>query len=217
MNRVAEGIPMAYEDVNEMERAGEAAPVVVGLFENADDAHRAITQLRENRFGSNQIGAAFREPSIAGSRPSSTDVVDVPGQVNRPEGESWWERLKDAFRPDDAPRRSLDRDTGIADASYSTDPPLDDTHEYDFSTSEIERSFADTGIPVDRARHLIGGLKRGGAVVTVRDETRIEEAERILSENNGRIRYEEVAQVVSEDNSGTNVAAVRETGTPITG
>ena len=53
---------MAYE--TNATDVGTTTHVVVGLFNNASDAHQAINQLRGNGFSSNQIGAAFRGRSL---------------------------------------------------------------------------------------------------------------------------------------------------------
>ena len=63
---------------------------------------------------------------------------------------------------------------------------------------EFQGSLAGTGIPSDRAAYLSRNLRSGGAIVTVRDTDRAAEAEQILSSNNGKVRYEDVA--------GTDVA-----------
>ena len=55
---------MAYEATPNAAGVGTTTQVVVGLFNNAADAHQAVTQLRSAGFSSNQIGAAFRGQSI---------------------------------------------------------------------------------------------------------------------------------------------------------
>ena len=57
---------MAYQE--NIGGVGTTAPVVVGLFKNANDAHTAVTQLKANGFTSEQIGAAFRTGSAASFR-----------------------------------------------------------------------------------------------------------------------------------------------------
>lgn len=177
---------MTYEDTSSKRNAETNAPVVVGLFSNSEDAHRAVTQLRESGFTSNQIGAAFRHRSAGSSY--------VHGENRQGERESWWEKLKDAFRPvhtAEDHRQTAGTAVGTEDTFLSQDSssPSED-YEYDFTPSEIEGSLAGTGIAQDRAAYLINKLEPGGAIVTVRDPARAQEAESILSANDGRVRYE---------------------------
>lgn len=193
---------MTYEDTSSVRNAETYAPVVVGLFGNSEDAHRAVTQLRESGFTSNQIGAAFRHRSGGSSY--------VHGENKQGERESWWEKLKDAFRPVRAVehhRQTSERagtNVGTEDTFLPPDgsSPSDD-YEYDFTASEIEGSLADTGIPQDRAAYLTDNLSPGGAIVTVRDPARAQEAENILSVNDGRIRYEGAPEISLTANNFT--------------
>jgi hypothetical protein len=189
---------MAYETTTKAGGVGTTTQVVVGLFTNANDAHKAVTQLRADGFGSEQIGAAFRGRSLD-AHPNSNDAGTVSaGTVDR-ERENWWEKLKDSFRFDD----TVEHRSGVA-----TDPYSHDEHEYEFAEDDFEGSLAGTGIPSDRAAHLTRGLEPGGALVTVRDATRALKAEQILSANHARIRYERTAAegVVGNDVRGTDVA-----------
>src|SRR5665213_2994152 len=86
---------MAYEATSNAGGVGTTTQVVVGLFNNASDAHQAVTELRANGFSSSQIGAAFRNQSLyPETNRSSTGTL-------KHEGENWWEKLKDAFRSGD--------------------------------------------------------------------------------------------------------------------
>jgi hypothetical protein len=55
---------MAYETTTNAAGVGTTTQVVVGLFNDANDAHKAVTELRTNGFRSGQIGAAFRGRSL---------------------------------------------------------------------------------------------------------------------------------------------------------
>jgi uncharacterized protein (TIGR02271 family) len=174
---------------------GRKTHVVVGLFDNANDAHQAINQLRGNRFSSKQIGAAFRGRSI--DRYMHRDNVTTPsGTVHH---ESWWEKVKDAFRGDDKAetRREVAADS-TPNSTLGTDPYAEGEYEYDFSDEDFHGSLESAGIPADRAAYLTRNLRAGGAIVTVRDADRAAEAEQILSANHGKVRYENLA--------GTSVA-----------
>ncbi len=191
---------MAYEDTSSVRSSETNAPVVVGLFASADDAHRAVTQLRSSGFSPNQIGAAFRHRSTFSSRepgPAGSAVGSVDDRDR--ERESWWDKLKDAFRPVEAGEHHR-RTSEPRELENTSIPPernleagdYDRDYEYDFADSEMEGSLAGTGIPSDRAAYLIGNLKPGGAIVTVHDPARVQEAESILSANGARVRYEGV-------------------------
>ena len=179
---------MAY--ATDPSNVGTTTQVVVGLFDNAKDAHQAVNQLRGNGFSSNQIGAAFRGQSIdryteRGNATSPSDTVHH---------ENWWEKIKDAFRGDEKveTRREV-----AADSALQADPYAEGEYEYDYSGEDFHGSLEGAGIPSDRAAYLTRNLRAGGAIVTVRDASRAAEAEQILSENHGKVRY--------EDTTGTNL------------
>ena len=118
---------MAYEATPNAAGVGTTTQVVVGLFNNAADAHKAVTELRSAGFSPNQIGAAFRGGSI------DSDIAQIPatktGAVKH-DAENWWEKIKDAFRSDDdkvEARREV-----AADSTLDTDPYARDEHEYDY-------------------------------------------------------------------------------------
>jgi uncharacterized protein (TIGR02271 family) len=183
---------MAYEATPNAAGVGTTTQVVVGLFNDAADAHQAVTQLRAAGFSSNQIGAAFRGESIDRYR---TDNTTKTGAIKH-DAENWWEKVKDAFRPDDKveARREV-----AADSTLDTDPYARDEYEYDYAGDEFQGSLTGAGIPSDRAAYLSRNLRAGGAIVTVRDTDRAAEAEQILSSNNGKVRYEDVAGTDFED------------------
>ena len=86
---------MAYE--TNATDVGTTTHVVVGLFNNANDAHQAINQLRGNGFSTSQIGAAFRGRSL--DRYTDRDAATSPSSTIP--HENWWEKIKDAFRSED--------------------------------------------------------------------------------------------------------------------
>ena len=152
---------MAYEATPNAAGVGTTTQVVVGLFNNAADAHQAVTQLRAAGFSSNQIGAAFRGQSID---PYRTDNTAKTGAIKH-DAENWWEKVKDAFRPDD--KVEARREVAAADSTLDTDPYARDEYEYDYAGDEFQGSLAGTGIPSDRAAYLSRNLRAGGAIVTV--------------------------------------------------
>jgi uncharacterized protein (TIGR02271 family) len=181
---------MAYE--TNATDVGTTTHVVVGLFNNANDAHQAVNQLRGNGFTSSQIGAAFRGRSVAPYTDRGDVATTASGHIYH---ESWWEKLKDAFRSHD---RVESRREKAADSTSDPDPYAEGEYEYDFKDDEFQGSLAGTGIPSDRAAYLTRNLQAGGAIVTVSDANRAGEAEQILSANHGKVRYEDI--------TGSNVA-----------
>jgi uncharacterized protein (TIGR02271 family) len=176
---------MAYEETTNASGAGTTTPVIVALFDDANDAHLAVTQLRDSGFSSSQIGAAFRGDSISQYKDRN---VTSAGTV-RHDGENWWEKVKDAFRPEE--HKSEARKEVSADPNVEFDPYAQNDHEYEFADRDFEGSLAGTGIPSGRSTYLTRNLRRGGAIVTVRDADRAAEAEQILAANNGKVRYED--------------------------
>jgi uncharacterized protein (TIGR02271 family) len=63
-------------------------PVVVGLFAYASDARRALVALRDQRFTSDQVAAAFREQAAA--------VEDTPQR----ESSKWFGQLRQIYHED---------------------------------------------------------------------------------------------------------------------
>jgi uncharacterized protein (TIGR02271 family) len=184
---------MAYETTSNTGGVGTATQVVVGLFKNAGDAHRAVTQLREQGFGPGQIGAAFRglkrdsylDPSDAGA---------VSGGTVHHERENWWEKLKDVFHSDDSVERRRESRDAAADTAFEPELYSRGDYEYDLTSDDFQGSLAGTGIPSDRAAYLTENLEPGGAIVTVHDANRTVEAEGILAANHARVRYEDIGQ-----------------------
>jgi uncharacterized protein (TIGR02271 family) len=202
---------MAYEETTNAAGARTATPVIVALFDNANDAHLAVTQLRDSGFSSSQIGAAFRGDSI--NRYPERNVTST-GTVKH-EGENWWERVKDAFRPEE--QKVEARREVAADPAVEFDPYAGNDHEYDFADRDFEGSLAGTGIPSDRSAYLTRNLRRGGAIVTVREADRAAEAEQILAANNGRVRYEDAANGVETGYRGAaTIDAADSTGQEVT-
>ncbi len=179
---------MAYETTINAAGVGTTTQVVVGLFNDASDAHEAVSELRAKGFGPGQIGAAFRSQSL--DRYVNTGDAAISTRPVHHERENWWEKVKDAFRSDD--KVEVRRDAA-PDSTLNTDPYAQDEYDYEFAHNEFEGSLAGTGIPSDRAAYLTRNLRAGGAIVTVRDADRAAEAERILSSNGGKVRYEGIA------------------------
>jgi uncharacterized protein (TIGR02271 family) len=202
---------MAFEERSKAAGAGTTTPVIVALFDDANDAHLAVTQLKNSGFSSSQIGAAFRGNSIGGS----TDRNVTSTESAKHDGESWWEKVKDAFHSEE--QKVEAHGEVAADPDVKFDPYASNDHEYDFADRDFEGSLAGAGIPSDRSAYLTRSLRRGGAIVTVRDADRAAEAEQILTANNGQVRYEDAANAVGTDYPGAStIDAADSTGQDVT-
>ena len=177
------------------------AQVVVGLFKNANDAHQAVTQLKGNGFTSNQIGAAFRSDTREGYE-GYNDRSTASGAAVVPEHESWWEKVKEAFRPDAGAEHEEGIPAARAGGGVASEDYANSEYGYDFASQDFEGSLTAAGIPAQRATYLTRNLAPGGAIVTVRDANRSEEAEEILAANNAKVRYEDAV------NSGVSDAVL---------
>jgi uncharacterized protein (TIGR02271 family) len=206
---------MAFEETTNAAAVGTATAVIVALFDDAKDAHQAVTQLRDVGLSPSQIGAAFRGDAINRFADRNTAAATPTGTVKR-EGENWWEKVKDAFHPHDQKveaRREI-----AADPDLDVDPYARNDYEYDFEDRDFEGSLAATGIPSDRAAYLTRNLRPGGAIVTVSDSNRAAEAEQILAANHGKVRYEDAAGAVGTDYRATPaIDAADSTGRDVTG
>lgn len=212
---------MAYETTRNAGGVGTATRVVVGLFKNANDAHQAVTQLRAQGFGPDQIGAAFR--SRAGdSNLDPSDAGATSSETVHHEHEKWWDKVKDAFRSDDSvERRRESGEAAAANTSFEPEPYSRGDYEYDLADDDFQGSLAGTGIPADRASYLTRNLEPGGAIVTVHDANRAAEAEQILTANNARVRHENIGQdkLMGSEIAGTDaerIDAADSTGREIT-
>jgi hypothetical protein len=238
---------MATKRWDQPDNSAAAEAAVVGLFTNANDAERAILELRRAGFSSNQLGAAIRDTfsqsaATGTSNPSTTvkpgafpetpgfssATPKVPG-AHAETKTNWWERLKHAFGADsdtdtraDNPQNLEAKGTQAARAGA----PLEDKtsmnfgtgeghlgvtkpgtasqpeYEFEYLSSAFENSLGRMGVGQARAGYLARSLSPGYAIVTVNDLARAQEAERILTSNNGVVRYEEAGP--PETRSGTN-------------
>jgi uncharacterized protein (TIGR02271 family) len=182
---------MAYET----DPAGMAAtPIVIGLFNDSNDAQNAVTQLRTSGFSASQIGAAFRSRAVEPYTTSGSTASSKTESLKR-DAESWWEKVKEAFRPDESTpnRREVAAASDVGVDPYGEDRYPTDEYDFEYANHDFERSLVGTGIPADRAAYLSRNFQPGGAIVTVRDTDRVEQAEQILSANHGKIRHEQTA------------------------
>jgi uncharacterized protein (TIGR02271 family) len=199
---------MAYEAISNEGGVGTPTQIVVGLFKDGSDAHRAVTELRAQGFAPGQIGAAFRDTERGASLdPSDAGAVPVETVQHQ---ENWWEKLKDAFRSDDSVERRTPTRATAADTSFEPETYSRADYEYDLEHDDFRGSLAGTGIPPERAAYLTESLEPGGAIVTVHDANRAQEAEEILAANHARVRYEDIAGTEAEGLEATDAELLDE-------
>jgi uncharacterized protein (TIGR02271 family) len=164
---------------NESKR-GEDQPVVIGLFPYAIDARRALNELHEHHFTSDEIVAAFRAP---GNSPAEVE------ERSEPQGSSkWFGQLREIYRGDDG---GLNR-SGEA----RTETPA--------TTSGFEAMLAQIDLSPQDARVL----DHDAAIVTVRAGVRNLEARVLLEQRGARIvqgRYDRESPQAIEPEPATIV------------
>ena len=146
-----------------LEMSGER---VVAFFRVREDAFRAISELKEAGFTSNEIGLMSKMgdagEQVSSSTPNDAVAVDTQtagSELSSEHSESMWEKLKHFFSGDSA-----------------------DNVGYDDSSASLKWDQR-------RGDHYYRGIAEGGAVVTV-SGTRTEEAREILQDAGGDLRDE---------------------------
>ncbi|HVW77221.1 MAG TPA: hypothetical protein VHB45_06385 [Alloacidobacterium sp.] len=75
-----------------------------------------------------------------------------------------------------------------------------ESNEYSYSGSAFEGAFSGMGVSQQHAHSLVSDLRRGGAIASVNANDRLNDAERVLTLNNGRIRYEASTNALPSEN-----------------
>jgi uncharacterized protein (TIGR02271 family) len=142
----------------------EDEPVVVGLFPYAIDARRALDELHEHHFTSDEIAAAFRGPG-------NSQAKVEEGSVPVPGSSKWFGQLREIYRGDDV---------GVNRRQVAQTGPQAITSGFDAMLAQIDLSPED-------ARVLDRDLDRDAAIVTVRAGVRNQEARVLLEQRGARI------------------------------
>ena len=129
----------------------------------------------------------------------ATDPLPATGGFHEAhENEGWWQKLKNFFYGEEAVEgqskgvvSETSMNYGTGEGHLATYP---DNYEYAYSGSAFESAFSGMGVTHANAQSLVGSLQQGGAIVSVDAAERLEDAERILERNNGRIRFEAIAE-----------------------
>jgi uncharacterized protein (TIGR02271 family) len=155
------------EDPSRQSYLGE--PAVIGIFSYPSDARRALGMLHERQFASEQLNAAFREPTAAGA---ATEDPTAAGSGAGHGSGAWFGQLRRIYRGDRPPvEREGDAESG---AFASTQGGLEQMLE------SLELAPGETAL-------LRRDLEHGGAIVIVHAGERNPEAQALMEARNGRI------------------------------
>lgn len=136
---------------------------LVAFFRRQSDALKAITELKDAGFTSDQIGLAVSHGGAAAEYPAAPSEIAAGRAGSASEERSMWEKIKGFFR--------AEPETYTGDAE---------------SSSEVFGHLSVTG---DRARYYESGIAAGGALVTVNAAAdQMQRARKILEANNGDLR-----------------------------
>ena len=138
--------------------------VVIGLFPYASDARRALHALHEQRFTSDQIVAAFREPG-------SPRAEAEGASARMRESGKWFSQLREIYWGDD---RGVNRRGNEQPGSEA-------------ATTGFEAMMAQIELSPREAFILDHDLDRGAAIVTVKAGARNQEARALLEQRGARI------------------------------
>jgi uncharacterized protein (TIGR02271 family) len=138
--------------------------VVIGLFPYASDARWALQSLQEHQFTSDQIVAAFREPS-------SSRAEAEGASVRMRESGQWFSELREIYRGGD---RGVNRRGTAQPGSEAT-------------TGGFEAMLAQIDLSPQDALLLDRDLDRGAAIVTVKGGARNQEARTLLQQRGAHI------------------------------
>ena len=140
--------------------------VVVGLFTYASDARHALIALREQRFTSDQIAAAFRDKAA-----SSADWEEPSAPVR--ESSKWFGQLRQLYHGEEhiEGARQVDIPGAVKDAL----------------PTGFEAMLAQLPLSSQDALILNRALDRGAAIVTVKAGSRNPEARALLEQRGAQI------------------------------
>lgn len=194
---------------------------VAGYFAKHEDASRAIRELLDEGFGSNDIGAAFHSnASRSSGKNTEPEVVnDVPVRVGyeeremRPAGAtsgteavSPWGLFTGGGTPFAGASRPGPITGSDVPPTLPRELPSEFASEHDYSAPTFESSFSGLGIAQQHAQRLSTELGKGGAVVTVKAGARASDAEAVIERNHGIARYSSPASPTDAQTSHTDLS-----------
>ncbi len=136
-------------------------------------------------------------------QPGETPLQTAPGTgsftESRTDSSGWLEKLSHVFGGKHKHESgsnlvsSSSQNFGTGEGHLGVTPEVaggvKDNYSRPYSHTAFESSFTGLGLPEDHSRHLALRLAQGGAVVMVGVTGRIIEAEKILEQNNGTVRF----------------------------
>ncbi len=139
---------------------------IVAFFRDRNDAYKAISDLRDHGFTTDQIGLMTSSPSMIGSETSlagNQQAYTDAEAKSTAHDEGFWHKVKDFFTGEDHADRELDSD-------------------YDYSETVSGMNWDQ-----NRSSFYRTGLEHGGALVSVTG-SRTQEARSILQKFGGDLR-----------------------------
>lgn len=132
---------------------------ITAFFSDREDAFRAVSELKNSGFSSDQIGLAVSEESTGSMVANTGETMPAPGRDVGTRDKSFWQDIKDFFTGSDPDSRSDDYRDAIRNMGWGD----------------------------DRAEYYQLGIQSGGAIVSVVGP-RISEARIILERSGGDLR-----------------------------
>ncbi len=172
-----------------METQQANAGLVIGLFAKREQAHRAVTELREIAFEPSAIRAAYRsEASRAVFDPVTNPGVRAEEEYDPttyPHGPTTTLTGASPFTRSDE-EQTWDEDPTTEAEGVTPDPPSTG-EQLSYEEPNAFATLVAVGVASAQARSLADSLPAGGAIVTVQAAERASDARDVLKRNEGRI------------------------------
>jgi uncharacterized protein (TIGR02271 family) len=161
---------------------------IVGYFDNSDQAHRALDELKDAGFTSAHLGMAHRSGSAGSKAGSATGKAEHAGH-------NMWDKVKNFFEggPENYADERTRGDAGtreITDPSTSTNAPYGTSSGSSYGAlgydqHDVHHSLTGMNVPEHRSRYFGHRFNssENGAIITVNANGRAAEAEHILRDN----------------------------------
>jgi uncharacterized protein (TIGR02271 family) len=159
-NHNGEGVLMASTQTPRNQGVSSFSNRVIAYFNNKEDAYRAVNELQNAGFNSDEIGLIDTNDQNSGTATATSGHVGHTAEGH----EGVWQKIKDFF------------------SGESHDENDTDSSDYDYN-----ESLEGMGWDQDRANYYYNGLNQGGALVSV-SGSRADEGRRILQNAGGDLR-----------------------------
>ncbi len=172
-----------------METTQGNSGLVVGLFAKREQAHRAVTELREIAIEPSAIRAAYHSEAAHAVFDPATNpgarAVEEYDPTTYPHGPTTTLTGASPFARSDQ-EISWQEDPSTEAAGVTADPPATG-EQLNYEEHDVFSMLVAVGVASAQARSLADSVPPGGAVVTVHAAERLSEARDVLQRNEGRI------------------------------